>query len=256
MTIEATPWLERLLDTLRPNVPYVELSVSDVINRLQGELGAGEAATEIWEELTKDLRVPVVRRGYAYEWNIFRRALFITRLPSLIEFERIAELYDRSAPEELRRRIQELSGVQFEMFLRSVLSAEPALTNVSITGNSHDGGIDFKALFARDHILPQLPLIGQAKQIAAAVTAGMARDFIGALDTSGEAKSVVGLYVCTAGFTTPAMEAFKRSRNHIMTWNLVDVANRALAAGVGIQRRTLQFTLFDDTFWDELGGKS
>jgi len=41
-----------------------------------------------------------------------------------------------------------------------------------------------------------------------------------------------------------------------MTWDLEDVAKRALAAGVGVNRRDLQFTLLDDTFWDELGGKS
>jgi len=255
MTIPGTPWLDQLLDATRPNLPSTELDLTQVIGRLKGELGAGEAATEIWEELTKDLRTPVVHRGYAYEWNIFRRVLCITRLPTLIDYERFAELYERSTPVELKKRIQELSGPQFESFLKNVLAAESFLTNVVITGQSHDGGIDFKALYTRDHILPPLRLIGQAKQTNAAVSAGKARDFVGALDTSGESKSVIGLYVCTAGFTDPALEAFSRSRFHVMTWNLGEVTKRAIAAGVGVKHASLNFTLLDDTFWDELGAK-
>ena len=254
MTIDGKSWLERLLDELKPTTPYTQLDDREVIDRLSGQLGAGDSATEIWEELTKELRFPVVRRNYAYEWNMFRRALCITRLPSLIDCERIAELYQRSTPEEVRRRIRELTGVQFESFLKSVLSSDRSLANVSITCASHDGGIDFKGSLVQGSL--RLPLIGQAKQTKSAVTAALARDFIGALDTSGEAKSVVGLYVSTGGFTEPAVEAFERSRFHIMTWGLDDVANRAVEYGVGVQRIDLEFVLVDDTFWDELSGKT
>lgn len=255
MTTESSSWLESLLASLRPTAPYAEFCDNLVIEKLSSELGAGDEATEVWEDLTKALRLAVVRRGYAYEWNMFRRTLCITRLPSLVDCERMAELYDRSTPDELRRRIRELSGVQFEMFLRSLLSAESCLTNVFITRVSHDHGIDFKASLREGPLVPPLPLIGQAKQTGAPITAGMARDFVGALDTCGETKSVVGLYVSTSGFTAPAIEAFERTRYHVMTWDLDAVAKRAQDGGVGVQRRDLQFTVLDETFWDELGGR-
>jgi len=254
MNIDGKKWLESMLNEIEPTTPFVQLEECEVVNILEGKLGAGGIATEIWEELTKELRPPIVRRGFAYEWNMFRRKLFITRLPDLIDCERIAELYEKSTPEELRTRICRLTGVQFESFLRSLLSSDSRLTNISITRVSHDGGIDFKGSLVQG--LLQLPLIGQAKQTKAAVTAGLARDFVGALDTSGEPKSVVGLYVSTGGFTEPAVEAFKRSRFHIMTWSLDEVASRAVEYGVGAQRKNLQFLLLDETFWDELGGKT
>lgn len=253
MNLASKPWIERLLEQVLPSVPFTEVSDKDLIGKLEKELGAHERAAEIWDEISQELRYPVVRRGYAYEWNMFRKVLVVTRLPDLVECERLAELYERSTPEELRRRICDLTGLQFENFIRSILSSDPKLTNISITAISHDGGIDFKGVIVNDYV--PLPLIGQAKQTKTAVTASLARDFIGALDTSGQPKSVVGLFVSTGGFTEPASEAFRRSRFHIITWDINEVAHRAVKYGVGIKNKNLTITTVDDTFWDELGAK-
>jgi hypothetical protein len=244
------------LEQARAVAPYSEIPETELLELLRRNSAIADDAAETWEDIARELRQPVVRKGYVYEWNIFRRTLCITRLPGSIECERISELYARSTPEEIRRRIRGLTGIQFEEFLRSLLAVEPTLKNVTLTRASHDGGIDLKGRFIRGHLLPELPMIGQAKQIAASVSASMARDFIGALDTCGEAKPVVGLYVSTSGFTAPAADALSRCKYHVMTWDLEEVTKRALAAGVGVVKVELPLLLADDTFWDELSGKS
>jgi hypothetical protein len=258
MTAGANTGLEMLIATIqraRVPGPYAEIPEPDILTLLRESPSGADAAAEVWEEIASELRHPVVRMGYVYEWNIFRRTLCITRLPGGVECERISELYARSTPEEIRRRICALTGTQFEEFLRSLLAAEPTLKHVALTPGSHDGGIDVKGRFIRGHLLPELPLIGQAKQIAAPVSASMARDFIGALDTAGETKPVVGLYVSTSGFTAPAVEALASCKYHVMTWDLDEVTKRALAAGVGVLKIELPLLLADDTFWEELHGK-
>lgn len=258
MSVEGSTRLEGLVATIqrvRAPGPYTEIPETDILALLRGDPGRGGDVAEVWEEIEIELRHPVVRMGYVYEWNIFRRTLCITRLPGGTECERISELYARSTPEEIRRRIRGLTGTQFEEFLRSLLAAEPTLKHVSLTPGSHDGGIDLKGRFIRGHLLPELPLIGQAKQITAPVSASMARDFIGALDTAGETKPVVGLYVSTSGFTAPAVEALASCKYHVMTWDLDEVTKRALAAGVGVLKVDLPLLLADDTFWDELHGR-
>jgi nicotinic acid phosphoribosyltransferase len=94
-------------------------------------------------------------------------------------------------------------------------------------------------------------LIGQAKQVAAPITAPTARSFIGAIDTAG-VQHAVGLFVSTAGFTQQAISALGKSRYPIVTWGMTEIL--AKAAPIATRQVDISFTVPDETFWSEISG--
>src|SRR5436309_951875 len=216
-------------------VQYEEVPEHQVIAFLEQAVGDRTGAMETWEGVAPELRKPVVRDGRVFEWNLFRRVVCVSKLPDADELERIAELYRRSAPEEVERRVRILTGPQFERFIGELLRQIPNFRAVHVTQVSRDGGIDFRGRYAPDVRGPEWPLLGQAKQTAAPVAVREARDFIGALDTSGEVKTF-GLFVSTAGFTDPAHEALRRSRYPILVWSIDEVRERVFEVSMGLRR--------------------
>src|SRR5262249_42226746 len=100
---------------------------------------------------------------------------------------------------------------------------------------------------------PELALIGQAKQVSSAVGAGVARDFVGALATCGEAKPM-GLFASTGGFTDAAAETLKRCPYHIMMWAMKEIRQRVLDRSLGVRRVNVALEVIDEIFWDEVFG--
>jgi restriction endonuclease Mrr len=232
---------------------YREITESVAVRVIGGILPAGTDVLELWEAISSDLRRPVVRGGHVVEFNMFRGAVRVTKLPNAEELERIAELYRLSAPEEIERRIRLLSGIQFERFVSELLGKLPVFRNVVVTQISRDGGVDFRGVYIPDASGLEWPLVGQAKQVGNAIGAGDARDFIGALDTAGE-RSPVGLFVSTSGFTEPALEVFERSRYRVMRWGMDEIRHRMTAAEMGLRKLDLSLHMLDETFWDEVVG--
>jgi restriction endonuclease Mrr len=248
---------ERLISVLAQvtrTVQYEELPEHRLVGMLQENIGDYTTALEKWEEVAAELRQPVVRDGRVFEWNLFRRVMCVSRLPGPEELERFAELYRRSAPEQIDRRIRALSGGQFERFLGELLRSLPNFRGIHVTQISRDGGIDFRGKYAPDPRGPEWPLLGQAKQVIAPASVREARDFIGALDTSGQAKAF-GLFVSTAGFTDPAHDTLQRSRYPIIIWGPEELRERVFEASMGLRRVSLVLDMIDETFWDELSGR-
>jgi len=230
-----------------------EVTEETVIATIAGDDLENLRAAEAWEQVAEVFRKGVVRQGIVYEWNLFRRVLRITPLPRADEVERIAELYSTSTPHEIERRIASLEGRQFENFLHELLSRMPQFSGVYLTPIAHDGGVDIGGNYTPDPHGPKWRLLGQAKRVTGAVDSAQARDFIGALDISRENK-VVGLYICTAGFSGPALNAFRLSRFQILTWALPELKHHVLASAVGVQRVRLELDVPDETFWEEIRG--
>jgi hypothetical protein len=230
-----------------------EISEEKAICFLQEELVCDrDTAIAAWQSLFDSFRQKkIVRDGHLVQWQIFRSGFQVSRLATAEEIQSTAEIYESTTPEEVARKIRGLTGIEFERFLTAVLARRPEYRNISVTQASRDGGIDFKGHYVQPDV--QAPLIGQAKQVAAAVSASIARDFIGALDTSGERK-VFGLFVSTGGFTEPAMTAIQNSRFHIITWDMSDLLKAS--RGIVTRQISITFEVPDQTFWDEIVGST
>lgn len=231
----------------------VEIDEPDVINVVSSFVGSLRRARDAWESLSDELRKRVVKDDYVVQWDMFRRAVRLSRLPTVEELESTCELYQSSTPRETERRIRSLSGIEFEIFLASVLTNLPEFREISTTRQSHDEGIDLRGLYVPSNSGPQFTLRGQAKQVQSAVTAGQARDFIGALHITGE-RGLVGLFVSTGGFTEPAREALEKCNVRIMQWDMKELVSRSQE--LTTRKVDLSFGIPDDTFWDELLGRT
>jgi restriction endonuclease Mrr len=194
----------------------------------------------------------VVRDGYLVQWQIFRGVLEVRKLATAQEIESTAELYETTTSNEIARKIRSLTGIEFERFLTAVLSRLSEYRNIRVTQASRDGGIDFRGYYMPPN-LQQTPLIGQAKQVGAPVSASAARDFIGALDTAGEQRAF-GLFVSTGGFTDAAIAALEKSRYHIMRWDMKDVL--MFSRGIASCRIEVSFEVPDEAFWNEVIGSA
>jgi restriction endonuclease Mrr len=248
--------LDEVLDQI-PEVfarnQYTEVAEDVLIERLSARYGGRTNAAEAWEVASAQLRQPIVRRERVCEWNLFRRVLCITRLPSADEIARMEELYALTTPHEIDRRIRALSGAQFEHFLGELLRRMPGFKEVVVTQLSRDGGVDLRGKYVPDGRGPEWALIGQAKQVASPVAVEEARSFIGALDTCGQAR-VYGLFVSTGGFTDPAHQVLMRSRFPMAIWGLEEVRERVFECQLGLRRVEVSFEMPDETFWDEVFG--
>jgi len=233
----------------------VEVSEIQLISYLEEEHNLDHiGARAVWESLSPAFRRRVVRDGYLLQWLIFRNVVQVSRLATAEEIQSTAEVYESTKNEELERRIRSLSGIEFERFLTTILGRRSEYRNISVTQISRDGGIDF-----RGHFVPleneqlQAPLIGQAKQVSSPITAGVARDFIGALDTASE-KRVYGLFVSTGGLTEPAITAIRRSRYPITIWDMGDLLKQS--RGIATCHINISFDVPDQTFWEEVIGST
>jgi hypothetical protein len=230
-----------------------DVTEEEVITFIQSELNIDRVSAIVeWQEISDLFREKkIVRDGYLVQWHMFRSAFQVRRLATAEEIQSTAELYQLSTSDEIARRIRGLTGIEFEHFITTVLSRRSEYRNLTITQASRDGGIDFKGFYVPPSPHPQAPLVGQAKQVAAPISASTARDFIGALDTAGE-KRVYGLLVSTAGFTEPAVQAIENSRYHIMRWDMGVLL--AMSRGIVTRQIDVSFEVPDQAFWDEVIG--
>ncbi len=230
----------------------VEIPEDHVIVFLQQLLSVDrESAIAEWQALSNGLRGrKVVRNGHLLHWHVFKNCLQVTRLATAEEIQGTAEIYGSTTDEELARRIRALSGFEFERCLTAVLVRRPEFGKIQVTQATRDGGIDFRG----EYVAPELgrtPLIGQAKRVGAPIAASVARDFIGAIATSGERRAF-GLIVSTAGFTEPAARALEESQFHVLKWDMNDLLRHS--RGIATRHIEVSFDVPDQTFWDEIVG--
>jgi len=95
--------------------------------------------------------------------------------------------------------VKEMSPDQFERLTKRLLRAA-GFTQVEVTGQSGDGGVDGKGIYHQIDGLMSFPVIFQCKKYAGPVSASNIRDFRGAM--SGRATQ--GLFITTGTFTRDA----------------------------------------------------
>ena len=239
--------LDRLLQVAGDR-DRTEISEPHIISYLQDLLLDKLDPKEAWEAISNNLRSRKVRNGFVVQWDIFRRVLRVVRVPTSVELQAAAELYEHSTPHDLEHKIRNLSGKEFERFVGAVLGRIPEFRSITLTSEGGDGGVDFRGQYVLP-VGPKLALIGQAKRVSAPVGASTARDFIGAVDTCGE-QQPFGLFVSTAGYTTQAITTFEKSRYTIVTWGMEEILHHA--AGIATKRVNLTFSMPDDIFWSEI----
>jgi HJR/Mrr/RecB family endonuclease len=230
-----------------------EIDEKQVLIAIGTIVGSSLNAHEIWESISKQLLRRIVRQDYIVQWDMFRRVVKLWKLPTIQELESTCELYQSVTPTEIERRILALSGIEFEIFLASILTRLPQFREIATTQQSHDEGVDLKGIYVPGPDSPHFALIGQAKRVTSAVTASQARDFIGALHLSAE-RGLVGLFVSTGGFTQPARDALDKCNIRIMRWDMVTLIEHSKE--LTTKKVELSFGVPDNTFWDEILGRS
>lgn len=232
----------------------VDVPEQDVISHIEDELDLNRVDAVIeWERICEDVRKQkIVRDGYLIQWQMFRSAFQVTRFPTVEEIQSTAEIYAGSTDTVLMNRIRNLTGLEFERFIATVLSHSAEYRNITVTPASRDGGVDFRGAYAPSEQL-KAPLMGQAKQVTHPVGASVAREFIGALETANE-RRVFGLIVSTAGFTDPAIATLDGSRFHILHWGMDELLK--VSRGIATRLVDIRFEVPDQSFWDEIVGGS
>jgi restriction system protein len=123
------------------------------------------------------------------------------------ELESVAEADDdeivRSWRDQLLARVLETSPQGFERLAQRILR-EAGFVNVTVTGKSGDGGIDGVGVYRMS--LVSFPVYFQCKRYKGSVTAGVVRDFRGAMVGRGEK----GLLITTGTFTRDAQNEATR----------------------------------------------
>jgi len=66
-----------------------EVKEEEILRFLERSRGNRTGAAEVWEHLSTSLRNPIVRWGRVFEWNLFRKIVRVTKLPSAEEIERM-----------------------------------------------------------------------------------------------------------------------------------------------------------------------
>jgi restriction endonuclease Mrr len=228
-----------------------EISEEQAIRFLQQEFAIDRVtAIAEWQDLIgKFQQKKIVRDGHLVQWHMFRSGFQVSTLATVEEIQSTAEIYHSTTDEELMRKIRSLSGIAFERFLGAVLARRPEYRNITVTQSTRDGGIDFRGHYVPTGMPSLMPLIGQAKQVSVPVSASVARDFIGALDTAPGRKAV-GLLVSTAGFTAPAVKALEASHFNIFQWDMAHLLK--ICRGIATRQIALSFEVPDETFWDEV----
>lgn len=231
--------------------PYTEISEENLITLLSQSTDRTRAL-EIWEIVAPRLRHSFVKHHRVLQWNFFRRVITVTRALTVEEIDRFASASELAIPYTIGEQLRSLSGLAFERFMADFLNRLPQFKDVSVTKASRDDGVDFKGFYQPEVDGPRWRLIGQAKQWGVAISSSMAREFVGALSTSGE-RHIVGLYVSMNGYSAPAINTFKRSDHTIRTWELSDIQKFALKHEVGTKSFEATLPILDQTYWNEIG---
>lgn len=243
--------IQRLLEVAQEK-DRVEVSESKLLSYLQRKMSVdASSAQEAWEAVSNSFRKIVIRKGYIIQWNFIRNIVTVVRILPAEEVESIAELYQRATPAEIERKIRSLSGTDFERFLAAVLSRRPEFRNISLTPATGDGGVDFTGNYFDPLLGCEFRLIGQAKQWAVPVSVGVAREFVGTMALT-RVPALIGIMICTNGFTVPAAAALEASQHTIVRWDMGMLLK--MSQGIATRQIEISFSVPDDTFWGELIG--
>lgn len=205
---------------------------------------------EVWERSLRE-QSTLVRGRYYIHYNIYTEVLTIELLPTVNAMKRVAEIYSASLKPMTIKRIEDLTFDEFEWLMENVFSRVPWAKDVHITKRTRDKGIDFVGEYL-DKKKSVKTLLGQAKHWKSKVGCEPLRSFVGSLTLESGKKPVVGVYVCTGGFSLDARNVIKKSPYRILAFDLRGLANLMLRHEIGIRRISIRGKTIDERFWDEI----
>ena len=206
---------------------------------------------EAWEKPLRE-QSRLVRDRYYIHYNMYTEVLTIELLPTVNAVERVVEIYSTSLNPMITKRIENLTFEEFEWLMENVFSRVPWAKDVHITKRTRDGGIDFVGKYMDNEKPPFKTLLGQAKHWKSKVGCESLRSFVGSLTLESRKNPVVGVYVCTGGFSLDARKVIKKSPYKILAFDLKGLANLMLRHEIGINKISIRGKTIDERFWDEI----
>ncbi len=251
--------LDQFLDSLTDSIQVPNYSTriakKEIINLLSKFLVLNkinekpEFIFEEWECLIRHKRL--VKSQYCLYFDIFTDEIIIELIPSAETLERIVENYSTTLKPQLVRNISDLDPKQFVRLLENIFNNTKWSRDVHITKWTRDGGVDFTGKYMSGKTPKKTRLIGQAKHWKSKVGPNPVRSFIGTL-TLHQKNPFVGVYVCTAGFSTDALREISKAPFKILTFDVVQLADLLIENKIGISAFTLEGSTIDEKFWEEI----
>jgi hypothetical protein len=211
-----------------------------------------DGAVEILESEEKELLNTIVDEGWAIHYNVYTNRYYFYRLFPTEILSRIAELQERSIYTALENNLRNMTSRQFEFFIKTLLTNIPKFSNVRVTKQSRDGGIDFSAKMNQQGNT-EILVFGQAKHWKSPVGSPEVRNLIGVLASNAKSKgSVRGMMIGLSGFTEPAKEAAWNSPYPIDFLSLLNLLSLMKEYNIGIQHFSIDYLIPDSKLWEEL----
>ena len=168
---------------------------------------------------------------------------------SLIEGELI-DSFDGNQADWRAQLLDILRGLDPSAFERVCqrLLREAGFTEVEVTGQSGDGGIDGKGIIRLGGFI-SFPILFQCKRYKGNVRASEVRDFRGAM--AGRASK--GIFITTSGFTADAyLEATRDGVEPIDLINGELLADRMKELGLGVTTKSIEVVEIDQAWFDPM----
>lgn len=233
------------------NVSPVRIPRKQAISTLKEMCPPGKDARLIFESWEKDLRKPILLGNWSAYYSVYADAIVLEYVPDWGQIERAVDIRQSNLEKDLATQVSSLSDQAFARFLANLFSRVGWASDVRITKQSHDGGIDFQGYYVY-HDRGRVPLFGQAKHWTAKAGSELMRTFIGSVVTRSKGRPCVGVYACTGGFTSEAETAIDDSPFKLWTYDLVSLVKLMIEWTVGVRKTPLGGSRIDGSFWGEI----
>lgn len=187
--------------------------------------------------------------GWSLRYSVYSGLLGCERLVHPDRLARIAEVHTSSIRDYIAQKANNLTPRGFEALAADVFSSVPWSRNVTRTGQTGDGGIDFLGEYQASGIKHTVPMLGQVKKLNGPAGSPDLRNFAGAMAPYA-ARQPIGFFVSRDGFTASAKDYASVAPYSIQLYSLTDLIELMLSEKIGIAQPTLEFTVLDQSFWE------
>jgi restriction endonuclease Mrr len=208
-------------------------------------------ARVVFEGWENDLRKPIASGRWSVFYSVYSDSLVVDILPDWGQIERAADIRRTNLEKELESTVTSLSSSEFALFLANLFSRVDWASDVRVTKQSRDGGVDFQGYYIY-HDKGKVPLFGQAKHWSAKIGSELIRTFIGSVMTRAAGKACVGLYAGTGGFTPDAEKEITNSPFRLLSYDLKSLVKLMIESNVGVRNVRVEGSKIDGSFWDEI----
>jgi|ERR1041385_1098025 restriction endonuclease Mrr len=173
------------------------------------------------------------------------------KVPSSGLLERLIDVSNQALRQEMRNRLYQMDGLQFEQMVIKVLRQQTWVQKIEGTKQSHDAGIDFVLTYANEPFAGLLAL-GQVKRKKDKVGGPEMRNFIGSIQSDDRPISR-GIYVAYAGFNDEAARLAEKNQPNIQLRDVDAIIDWLLEAQVGVSKLDASVYRLEEAFWREAG---